>query len=419
MVAHRDARLKRGPGHCHLDVAASVDDRVVDHGPHRSTQPPLIAGDHDRGGLDREACGGVVPPGGSDDLVHQDVEVDRGQLGRCLLASGQLDEPVDEVAELGQLLVEIGQQLGLVLGPEPRSGAQQVDVGPQARQWRAQLMGGIGDQLGLRGPGLLQAHQHAVEGPPEAGQLVVALRGDAGVELLGAGDVLGGGGERADGPHEPVGHQQRRRRGPDGEQPADHQQPGRQLCQGGLDLGEAPPELHGAAPRQRDREQPHRCALDRDGLERGAGPTPGNLVRGGGHRQRRFGGRGRRTVGCQHLQGPVDAEQRRDAATAGWHEPSQLVERPATTWAVLVGATGATGAVGVAGVGSRAFHGRGSHGRRCHLGEGAQIVVDRGQQGVARDLAGDHQHQHDGQDHHHGGPDRGAPAEGHRGGRRT
>jgi hypothetical protein len=74
---------------------------------------------------------------------------------------------------------------------------------------------GVGDQLALTVPRRGQGTQHGVEGAREPGDLVVALDLDR-VELLGAGDVLGGIGQPAYGTQAVAGD------GPAGEGGRDH-----------------------------------------------------------------------------------------------------------------------------------------------------------------------------------------------------
>ena len=73
---------------------------------------------------------------------------------------------------------------------------EQVEVGAQRRQRGAQLVPGVGDELALPVARGGQRGQHRVERARQPGDLVVALDLDR-VELLGAGDVLGGVGQPA------------------------------------------------------------------------------------------------------------------------------------------------------------------------------------------------------------------------------
>ena len=87
---------------------------------------------------------------------------------------------------------------------------EQVDVGAQRGERRAQLVAGVGDQPALPVPRRGERGEHLVERRRQPGDLVVALDRDRG-QPLGARDVLGGRGEPADRPqpvagHRPAGH---------------------------------------------------------------------------------------------------------------------------------------------------------------------------------------------------------------------
>ncbi len=109
---------------------------------------------------------------------------------------------------LADLRLYVVQQLLARGGRERRRAVglgEQVEVGPQRGQRRAQLVAGVGDELALACLRGGERGQHRVERDREPGHLVGALDGD-GLESLGAGDVLDGRGQPAHRPQPVAGH---------------------------------------------------------------------------------------------------------------------------------------------------------------------------------------------------------------------
>ena len=70
-------------------------------------------------------------------------------LGRRLVPARELDEVVDEARELDRLRVQVADEPLALVGGELVGPAQDVDVRAQARERRAQLVRGVGDELAL------------------------------------------------------------------------------------------------------------------------------------------------------------------------------------------------------------------------------------------------------------------------------
>ena len=79
------------------------------------------------------------------------------------------------VAHLVRFAVEVVEQSPALLRARARSSPlQHVDVRLQARQRRAQLVRGVGDEAALRLERLLERTEHRVEGAPRRAELVAA-----------------------------------------------------------------------------------------------------------------------------------------------------------------------------------------------------------------------------------------------------
>ena len=116
------------------------------------------------------------------------------------VAAGELDQVADQRA---QLLALLDARRRAAARARPRSRLlvreQHLDVRAQARDRRAQLVGGVGDQLAL-GPDrlvervarVLEPLEHRVEARRELADLVVGVDVDPAREVLGLADVLRG-----------------------------------------------------------------------------------------------------------------------------------------------------------------------------------------------------------------------------------
>ena len=132
---------------------------------HRSTSDPK-----DRVGARRR----TRASGAGDDVVEVDGRDDR----RHRVVAGELDQVADQRGQLLDLGTDVAEQLDPCLLRQVAAGLrEQVEVGAQGGQRRAQLVAGVGHQLALPVAGCRQRGQHRVEGPREPGDLVVALDG--------------------------------------------------------------------------------------------------------------------------------------------------------------------------------------------------------------------------------------------------
>ena len=105
------------------------------------------------------------------DLVDAHVVHDVARLR----AARELDDVADERGELVELRDDVGAQaLALVLG-QPVGVLQHLDVGAQARDRRAQLVAGVGDEMALRLGRALERVERRVEAARQPRELVLAL----------------------------------------------------------------------------------------------------------------------------------------------------------------------------------------------------------------------------------------------------
>ena len=183
-------------------VLDGVVDQVVDGPP----EPRGDAEQQGRGELGVERGLGGVPVGALDGLADDRGPGARPRCRRGLLAAGEVDQVVDEQRQLLDLLDDVAEQLLALGGVHVVGLLEDLDVGAQARDRRAQLVRGVGDELalGVHG-GVERAHralervEHRVEADREAPDLVGAVGRDASREVLGARDVLGGARQAPDG----------------------------------------------------------------------------------------------------------------------------------------------------------------------------------------------------------------------------
>ena len=126
-------------------------------------------------------------------------EVDLADHAGHRLVAGQLDQVADQGAQLLDLGADVVEQLEARLGRQRRVAlglAEQVEVGAQRGERRAQLVAGVGHQPALPVARRGEREQHLVERRGQAGDLVVALDPQR-RQVLGAGDALDRGGEAA------------------------------------------------------------------------------------------------------------------------------------------------------------------------------------------------------------------------------
>ncbi len=196
---------------------------------------------------------------GLDQLVQAQRLV---RLVRRLAVARELDEVADQLAQLLELEHEVAAQ-ALAVGRRQRAPRpEDLEVGAQRRERRAQLVRGVGHEPALRPLGLVQRAEHRVEGGGEARQLVAASGLDPAREVARACDVLGRLGQLG---HRPHGVARRQTAEEGGEQDArdrDEAEAEPQIGERAVDLGERARHLEGQAGRGAAGEHPHVDAVD-------------------------------------------------------------------------------------------------------------------------------------------------------------
>ena len=141
-------------------VLARVVEQVVDR-----AREPLARALDDRGlqrrprSARRGACRRARATASRDQFVEPHVLA----LAPRLVAARELDQVGDEHPELGRLLLDVGQQPRALVGRQRVGLRQHLDVRAQARDRRAQLVRGVGDELALGGDRALERVEHRVE----------------------------------------------------------------------------------------------------------------------------------------------------------------------------------------------------------------------------------------------------------------
>ncbi len=283
---HRDRAAGRAELH---RVVQDVDHRPLQ----RRRLAPYVPGPQVR--VEAELRTAQPDPGqrGPGDLVQGDhLERPRGGGVR----PRQLLQVADQRGQLRHLRLDRGQQLPPVVGRDGPAGlltaGEQLDVGAQRGQRGAQLVPGVRDQLGLPLLGGGEGRRHRVEGPRQAGDLVVARVRDPYRQVLGPRDVLDRVGQFVDGPQPGPGHPQASDPRADDADPGDQEQHPGQGGQRLVDVGErfgdgdAAEDLAGVGGHHRDRVDAHLDAVGgRHGLQGLAPPAQRDLLVGPGHGQ--------------------------------------------------------------------------------------------------------------------------------------
>ena len=172
-----------------------------------SWSPSTIA----RVGVDRElvlAAEGAELGGGVEHHLRQIDRLARG--GAADVAAREQQQVGDQPAHAPRGAQRRARRVALVAVQRFR---QQLEVGEHARQRRAQLVRGVGDEAALAvehrlglGVGVVERLQHPLQRAGELGDLVVGLGlGDRGAGVLRAGDLRRGRGERRDRLHRAAG----------------------------------------------------------------------------------------------------------------------------------------------------------------------------------------------------------------------
>ena len=190
VVANRDT----GVGDRDLDrpVLGPPGDGVLEQVDDRPVEPGRRAA-HERR-LERES---ELPRGGSAlDPFHrvrdEDVEPHVLDLVVPLAVASELDEIADERCELLELRDDVGDHPGALLRGDPIRAGEQLDIRPDARERRPELVGRVGHEVPLGGHGPLERGEHLVD--VEASRLsssspVTSIRRR---QIGGPCDVLGG-----------------------------------------------------------------------------------------------------------------------------------------------------------------------------------------------------------------------------------
>ena len=105
-----------------------------------------------------------------DDAVDADVV----EHAPGLAAARELDDVADQRRQLVELGDDVRAQRGALVLGQPVGVLERLDVRPQARDRRAQLVAGVGDEVALGLDRALERVERGVEAPREPGELVVA-----------------------------------------------------------------------------------------------------------------------------------------------------------------------------------------------------------------------------------------------------
>ena len=177
---------------CDLDLAAGGAPlrRVVEQVPDRSLDGRRNALDHGRLQLDVVDDLGPVATSSLDHIRDQEVEPYVLRLRGHLLGPCELDELRDERRHLPELLDDVREQPGAILGRKHPVSCEDLDVRAHARERRSELVRCVGDELPLRPRRFLESPEHRVEAGCKTAELVVARDLDALREILRLTDAF-------------------------------------------------------------------------------------------------------------------------------------------------------------------------------------------------------------------------------------
>ena len=130
------------------------------------------------------------PGGALDRVLDQGVEPDVRELELGRPFAGELHEARDEPTHLTELTDEVTEQRLAGGRREIVPAREHLDVRPDARKRRAELVRGVGDELSLLLLRLVERGEHRVEAGAEPGELVAAFEADAMREVARLGDRL-------------------------------------------------------------------------------------------------------------------------------------------------------------------------------------------------------------------------------------
>ena len=125
-------------------------------------------------------------------VLGDEIEPDVLERLRLLLAARELGQLADQLGHLAELRDDVGQELLALPGRQPVAHREHLDVRPQARQRRPQLVRGVLHELALPLRGLVERLEHRVEGRGERADLVGALDGDPLAQVARRANALGG-----------------------------------------------------------------------------------------------------------------------------------------------------------------------------------------------------------------------------------
>ena len=252
---HLDRRAGRGE-------LVGVAEQVAD----RSLEQAGVALDHARVGVHRDRPIGAAPET-IDRSLGDTAQLQPNEGFGVLVVGGQLDQLAEQLVELAQLGLDRRQHGGAVLGIQPVGALEEGDVGPQARQRRAQLVARVVHETVLLLAAGGQRIEHLLETAREGADLVGAVDLDRGRQVVGVGD---GGGRRREAPQragglsgdeEPHGRSERRHH------EADQDHPVAERVQDAGGLLDRPCDLHGTAAGNGHRVEAVVDPVDRDVAE--------------------------------------------------------------------------------------------------------------------------------------------------------
>lgn len=206
-VAHPDPQLTQV-----INARADADLVLrsgVPHGVVRQLEQGL--GEPLRVGDDAEPGAPVGPPtawpqsgGLVTDLVNQSVEVDRSgpeEVGAAGL--GQHDQVVDQAAHPVQLIQDQGADVGHLVGI---GGVEHFEVALDDRQWGAQFVARVIEEMLLGLEGGLESVEHRVDRSGQLADVVVPADRDPQGQVA-VRDVLGGGAQQSQRSQQPPCHE--------------------------------------------------------------------------------------------------------------------------------------------------------------------------------------------------------------------
>ncbi len=169
-------------------------------------------------------------------VAHEEVEPQRLPRRRLLVAPGQLGQVADEVGELLELHQDVVDQDRAVLGAQLVDAADDLEVGAQAGEGRAQLVGRVEDELTLGPARRLERLEQTVEGLAQAAQFVGSPGGEPARHVGRLGHILNGVGEGVERDERGAGHEPAQRHREEHADEGDRAQEQRELLELRVDV---------------------------------------------------------------------------------------------------------------------------------------------------------------------------------------